>query len=114
MGQDRHITGNREIEEEILQLRWRGVMRRLDQHVTRIGDRKEPPRFQSADKIGRHMNIGAGCEAERNSRLVESVLQLHGGVADARSLVVIKPRQNVRRTGDNRDTLVDRGPCHGE
>lgn len=114
MGQDRHIAGNRQAEEKILQLRRRGVMRRFHQHIARISDRQHSSRLQSGNEIGRHVNVGAGGQPKRNSILIKGVLQIHNGFADAIALVVIEARQDMRCAGDHRNALSDGSLRHGQ
>lgn len=80
-------------------------MRRFDQHVARISNRQNPPRTQSGDKIGRHMGVGASGQAKRNSALIECLLQIPDGLADAAAFVVIETGQDMRRAGHHGNTL---------
>lgn len=112
MGQHRHVSGNRQVEEEVLQLRRRGVMRRLDQHVARISDRQELARSKPGKEVGSHVDIRSGDQAQRNSVLIEHVLKRPGRLANRWTIIVIETRQDVRRTGKDRYALGDRSLGH--
>ena len=112
MGKHRHVSGNRQVEEKVLQLRRRGVMRRLNQHVARISDRQELTRSKPGNEVGSHVNVGAGDQAQRNSILVEHVLERLSRLANRRPLIVIETGQDVRRAGENRYPLGNRGLGH--
>ena len=59
VGQNRDISGDDEVEKHILQARRRNVMRRLDQHVTAIGEREQTAGAHTLDEIRYDVNIGA-------------------------------------------------------
>jgi hypothetical protein len=92
MGKDGHIAGDHEIEEEILQLRRRRMVRRLDQDVARIGDGKQAAGAQAGDEIRAHVDVGAGDQPQRNCLAVEDVLQLDSGLPDRRTGIMVKAR----------------------
>jgi hypothetical protein len=112
MRKHRHVSGDRQVEEEVLQLRRRGVMRRLNQHVARISDRQELARSKSGNEVGGHVDIRTGDQAQRNSVLVERVLQRLSRLANRRPVIVVETRQDVRRTGKNSYALRNRRLGH--
>lgn len=87
-------------------------MRRLNEYITGISERKQPPGAQSGDKIGTHVDIGARYETQRNCLRVKARLKLDGRLANRRTGIVVKPRQNMRRAGYNLYALRDGGLGH--
>jgi hypothetical protein len=89
-------------------------MRRLDQHVTRIGNRQKPARPETGDEIGRHVDVRAGHEAKRNTVLVENVLKFADRFANRRAGIVVEAGQDMGRTGNNCDSLSHGRFRHGQ
>jgi hypothetical protein len=90
------------------------VVRRLDENVTRVAQREQPPGLEARDKIGHHMIVGAGNETQGNSFLIERVLQLLDGSPDLRTGVVVQARQNMWSAGDHRNAVSRPRPGHFE
>jgi hypothetical protein len=82
-------------------------MRRLDQHIARIGKRKQMTRAKARGEIRRHVNIRTGNEPQCDSLLVENALQLLHGLPDCGAGIMIEPGQNMRRARHNRDALCN-------
>ena len=91
MRQDRYVARDHQVEEEILQLRRRRMMRRFNQHVARIGDGQEMAGTKPGNEIGGHVNVRAGGQAKRNSLLIEKFLESLGCLPNGRAGIMIKP-----------------------
>ncbi len=89
-------------------------MRRLDQHVARIGQRQQAAATQAGDEIGSHMNVRTGDQAKGNFLFVENHLQVVNSQADGGAGVMIQSREDVRCAGHDRYALRDRRPRHIE
>jgi hypothetical protein len=112
MCEDGHIAGDQEIEKEILQLRRRRMVRRLDQDVAGIGDRKQSAGAKPGHKIGGHMNVSAGGQLEVNAVFIKRNLELFYGLPNRRTRIVVEARQDMRCAGNYRYALLDRRPRH--
>ena len=112
VSENRDIAGGDQVEEEVFELRRRGVVRRLDQHIAGIGQRNEPSGAQSGHEIRAHMHVRPGDETERDRLGVEPLLQRRHRLPDTRAVIMIKARQNVRRARHGLDALSDRRPGH--
>lgn len=87
-------------------------MRRLNQHVARIGERKQVTRTKSRDETGGHVNIRTSDQAQRDSLLVENGLQMPGSLPDGGARIMIQAGQDMRRAGHDRYALRDRRLRH--
>jgi hypothetical protein len=113
MGQNWRVSGADNAEQEVSQSGGRGVMRRFDENIARVGERQEVSPAEGCDKIRHDMVVRAGNEFQGDAALIEFFLQSLNGEADFRASVVKKSRQNMRCTGDNRDPVSDPGARHG-
>ena len=82
-------------------------MRRLDQHVARIRERKNVPRREARQKIRAHVGVGAGRQLEGDPGVVERCLQACDGTADVGAGVRVNAGQNVWRAGHDGDAIGD-------
>ena len=87
-------------------------MRRLDQHITGIGQRNEPSGAQSGHEIGAHMHVRPGDEPQPDGLGVEPLLQRRDRLPDRRSLIMIKAGQNMGRARHGLDALGNRRLGH--
>ena len=87
-------------------------MRRLDQHITRIGERKQLARPQARNQIGHHMNIGTRGQSQRNPCLIELSLKILNRHTNLRSRIGVQPRQYVRRAGQIGHAISNKHACH--
>ena len=90
------------------------MVRRLDQHVARIGNGQETAGSEPRDEIGGHMDIRAADKLKRNPFLIESALKLLDGEPDGRPGIMIKARQNMRGARNRRYPLPGHRFCHGQ
>jgi len=87
-------------------------MRRLNQHVARIGKRKQMTRAKTRDEIEGHVSVRTGDQPQRDSFLVENGLQISGSLPDGGARIMIQTGQNVRGAGHYCHALRDGGPRH--
>ena len=108
------VARDHQIEEKILELRRRRMVRRLDQHVARIGNGQETAGSEPRDEIGGHMDVRAGDKLQRNPFLIESCLKLLDGEPDVRPGIMIEARQNMWGASNGRYPLPGHRLCHGQ
>ena len=114
MGQDRDIAGHQKIEEEVLKPSRRRMMRRLDQNIAGIGKCQELAGRKIIREILYHVNVGAGNQAQADLMSIQLVLQGLNSLADLRTRVLIKARQDVWRASDDRNAIGHKGARHVE
>ncbi len=90
MGQNRHIAGSHQIEEEGFEVRRHRMMRRLDQHVARIGERNQLSGAQAGHEILTHMHIGPMHQTQRDGFSLKALLQRRDRLPDRRSGIMVK------------------------
>jgi hypothetical protein len=112
MGQDRHVAGDQQVEEEILELHRGDVMRGLDQHVARVGERQQAAGSEAGREVRHHVDVGAGDELERDILPRKGQLQCLRCLANLGAAILVEPRQNVRRAGHDGDTVSRRQARH--
>lgn len=114
MGEDRHIARHQQIKEKVLETQRRHVMRRLNQDIARFGQRQETTGPQAINKVRHNVDVGPGHETQWNVLVVQDVLEVFDRLADLGTRIVVEPRQDVGRAGDDRHAIVDRGAGHRE
>ena len=112
MRQNWHISGNKNVEEEVLQPDRSDMVRRLDENIAGVGERQQMARTQPSYKVLDDVVVGAGNELQRNGMLIERQLQLSHGIDDLGAGVVVDTRKNVWRASNNRYAVIDKGACH--
>lgn len=112
MGHHWNIPRRHDAKEQIAQTGGRRMVRRLDQYVSAVGEGEKMAATQCRDKIGNHVIIGAGHQAQRNGSGVEFLLQLLNSEANIGTAVMVEARQDMRRAGKRRHALGDRGARH--
>ena len=112
MGQDRHISGNEDIEEEVLKPDRSDMVGRLDENITGVRERQKVPRPQARNKILNDVIVGAGDQLERDRMFIQCELQLRHGIDDLRAGIVIDAGKDVWRTGHNRYAVAHKGARH--
>jgi hypothetical protein len=66
------------------------MMRRLDQHVARIGERNQLPGAQAGHEVRAHMHVGAMHQAQRDGFSLKALLQRRDRLPDPRSGIMVK------------------------
>jgi hypothetical protein len=88
------------------------MVRRLDQDVARIGERKHAAVAERRGKVRGDVDVGAGHEAQRQAFAVQCRLQVGGCLPDLRAAVMVDPGQDVRGAGDHGDAVVEESARH--
>ena len=97
--EDGHKPCHKQAEKKLFEM-WRfGMMWRLDQNVPRIAEGQQPPALQPCHEVGHHVIVRTANQAQRYLSLIELPLQRVHRLPDLRTVVVIQPRQDMRRTG---------------
>ncbi len=86
------------------------MVRRLEQHVNRIGKRQEMPLPKPLDKIRNDVIAGAGHKLERNADIVNPCLQRCHCLPDLRPRIVVEAGQDAGRASEALDALLRIGP----
>lgn len=114
MREDRDIAGRQETKETLVDARGGDMVRRLEQDISRIGERQQPARPQAPDQIGNDMHIGARHQAQIYPGLVQMALQSRDRRTDVRTAIVPDARHDMRRAGLHSHAARYCGPGHGE
>ncbi len=114
VGQDRNVAGCQNAEKELLHPRRRDVVGRFHEDVAGVGERDEVAGLKAGDEVGHDVIVGPHDELQGNALAVEHVLQPLDGRADLRAGVMVNAWQDVRRAGDMRHAIGDKGLRHGQ
>lgn len=89
-------------------------MRRLDQHVTGIDQRKQAAGPQPSEEIRADVDVRASDQNKRNRFRIKRLLQRDNRLSNCRSGIMVQTRQNMRRAGNDLDALGRCGFRHGQ
>lgn len=112
VGQNRHVPGQLQIEKRSFDSLRHHVVRRLDEHIARVGKGQHLAAAQSRRAIRRDVIVRTRNQPQRNAFPLEHRLQCAGCVANAIGRIVIEPRQDVRRASDDGNTVGNEGARH--
>src|SRR5262249_14602443 len=89
MREDRHVPCQDHLEEKVLQLGWRRVMRRFNEDVARIGGRKQAGRTEAAHEKRGYVNVRPSGQLKRDVLLIENFLEPRGGEPNLRTGIMV-------------------------
>jgi hypothetical protein len=112
MREDGDVAGHHKIEEEMLHPHRGDMMGRFDENIARVSQRQKAPGPEPGNKIRRHVHICTSDKTKGNALPIQGLLQCKRRLPDLWAGVMVEPRQDVRRAGDNGDPVGDVQLCH--
>ena len=76
MGQNRNVSGEKNIKKEVFQPGGQNVVWRLDEDIGGISDWEKSPVFHAGDKVRNNVVISARHQFQRNRGFVQLPLKL--------------------------------------
>ena len=114
MREDRDVARDEKLEERFVEPRRRNVMRRFDEQISGISERRQAPIAQAANHVGCDVNICADSQVQGDAIIIQMGLQALHLHPDLRAGIMIKSRQDMGCAGDNLDPVGNQCPCHFE
>ncbi len=108
------IAGNHHAEKHFIGPRRRYVMRRLHEHIARVGERQQSTRFESRDEIRHEMDIGACHQLQGDALAIELGLESRHGLTNLRTGIVVDAGHDMRRAREHLDPAGRRLTRHGD
>lgn len=107
MGQDRHVAGNQQSKENILEPRRRDVMWRLDQDVATLCDGEQMSLLQQGNKIRCNVIVRPRDNPEIDARFGQLSIQGLYPALNIRPGIVVEAGQDMGCASHHSDTLID-------
>ncbi len=112
MGEDGHVSRQKNIEEQVFQAGRRDMVRRFGQRVSRVAERQQMAALEAAHEVRNDVIVGSRSKLERDTGVFKPRLKPGQRFPNAGPCIVIQAGQDMRGTSDAFDTLFHIGTGH--